>query len=96
MAAPGAAALAWRFHEFRLTAETAASAGGAGVVCAFVNDARDGPCLEALARAGVRLVARRCTGFNNVDLTAARAPGLVVTRVPRYSPHAVAEHAVAL
>jgi D-lactate dehydrogenase len=65
-------------------------------VCAFVNDALDRPCLEALARAGVRLVALRCTGFNNVDLAAARALGLAVTRVPLYSPHAVAEHAVAL
>lgn len=96
LAAPGAAALAWRFHEFRLTAETAPSASGAGAVCAFVNDALDRSCLEALARAGVRLVALRCTGFNNVDLVAARALGLVVTRVPQYSPHAVAEHAVAL
>ena len=56
----------------------------------------DRPCLEALAAQGVKLVALRCTGFNNVDLAAAKALGLTVTRVPVYSPYAVAEHAVAL
>lgn len=52
--------------------------------------------LEALHRAGVRLLALRCAGFNNVDLAAARELGLAVVRVPAYSPHAVAEHTVAL
>ena len=56
----------------------------------------DRPCLEALAAQGVKLVALRCTGFNNVDLAAAKELELVVTRVPVYSPYAVAEHAVAL
>lgn len=96
LAVPGATTLAWRFHDFRLTPETAGSACGARAVCAFVNDQLDRPCLETLARSGVQLVALRCTGYNNVDLTAARSLGLVVTRVPVYSPHAVAEHAVAL
>ena len=86
----------WRFWEFRLTAETAPSAQGARAVCAFVNDQLDRPCLETLARLGVRLVALRCTGCNNVDVAAAKELGLTVTRVPIYSPHAVAEHAVAL
>jgi D-lactate dehydrogenase len=65
--------LEWRFHEFRLTRETAALAQGAPAVCVFVNDQVDRPCLEALAAQGVKLVALRCTGFNNVDLAAAKA-----------------------
>jgi len=52
--------------------------------------------LQALAAYGVRLVALRCAGFNNVDLVAARDLGVTVARVPEYSPYAVAEHAVAL
>jgi D-lactate dehydrogenase len=62
----------------------------------LVNDQLDQPCLEALAAQGVRLAALRCTGFNNLDLAAARELKLCVTRVPVYSPYAVAEHAVAL
>ncbi|HTG45485.1 MAG TPA: 2-hydroxyacid dehydrogenase, partial [Verrucomicrobiae bacterium] len=53
-------------------------------------------CLEQLVSAGIKLVALRCAGFNNVDLGAARALHLPVVRVPAYSPHAVAEHAVGL
>ena len=94
--APNAARIRWQFHEFRLSSETAGSAAGAQAVCVFVNDRLDRPCLEALQRAGVRLVALRCTGFNNVDLAAAKALGFAVTRVPAYSPHAVAEHTVGL
>lgn len=88
--------VAFLFHEFRLTAETAGTAGGTSAVCAFVNDRLDRACLEQLAASGVRHVALRCAGFNNVDLGAAGELGLVVTRVPAYSPHAVAEHTVAL
>jgi D-lactate dehydrogenase len=91
-----AADLQWRFLEFRLTPETAATAKGAQAVCAFVNDQLDRPCLEQLANAGIKLVALRCTGFNNLDLEAAKALKLAVTRVAVYSPYAVAEHAVAL
>ena len=86
----------WQFHEFRLSAETASAAKGARAVCLFVNDRADRACLEALALLGVKLIALRCAGSNNVDLPAARALGLAVVRVPAYSPHAVAEHAVAL
>ncbi|MCL4180161.1 MAG: 2-hydroxyacid dehydrogenase [Verrucomicrobia bacterium] len=88
--------LDWRFLEFRLTRETAPLARGAPAVCVFVNDQVDRPCLETLAAQGVKLVALRCTGYNNVDLAAAKALNLKVTRVPVYSPYAVAEHAVAL
>ena len=88
--------LKWQFHDFRLTSETAASAAGAQAVCVFVNDRLDEPCLRALRDAGVKHVALRCAGFNNVDRSAAKSLGLAVTRVPAYSPHAVAEHTVAL
>ena len=94
--APEADRLRRQFHEFRLTSETAASVGGAQAVCVFVNDRLDAPCLTQLQRAGVRLVALRCAGFNNLDLTAAKSLGIAVTRVPAYSPHAVAEHTIAL
>lgn len=96
MAAAEASQVDWVFHEFRLTADTAATARGATVVCGFVNDRIDRGCLETLADFGIRHVALRCAGFNNVDLDAARELGIAVTRVPAYSPHAVAEHTVAL
>jgi D-lactate dehydrogenase len=86
----------WQFLEFRLTEDTAPAAKNARAVCVFVNDQLDRCCLELMARQGVELVALRCTGFNNVDIDAARELKLAVTRVPVYSPHAVAEHAVAL
>jgi D-lactate dehydrogenase len=92
----GADALNWYFHEFRLEPETALSAGGASVVSVFVNDVVNRDVLQRLAGAGTRLVALRCAGFNNVDLETAREVGIAVTRVPSYSPHAVAEHTVAL
>lgn len=90
------AGISYLFHPFRLTAETAATAAGSTAICVFVNDVMDRPCLTALAEAGVKLVALRCAGFNQVDLTAAHELGIRVIRVPAYSPHAVAEHAVAL
>lgn len=86
----------WRFHDFRLSSETAELAKNSQAVCVFVNDHLDRPCLEILAAQGIRLVALRCAGFNNVDLAAAKQLNLSVTRVPAYSPYAVAEHAVAL
>lgn len=94
--AVGSEQIEWRFHEFPLSAETAAAAMGATVVCAFVNDRLDRPCLSNLASQGVKLIALRCAGHNNVDLDAAHALELSVVRVPAYSPHAVAEHAVGL
>ena len=92
----GEGAIHWRFHEFRLTADTAGTVTGAGIICAFVNDRLDDPCLAALQQLGVKLIALRCAGFNQVDLAAARRREMRVVRVPSYSPHAVAEHAVAL
>ena len=86
----------WHFLEFRLSQDTAPAAKNARAVCVFVNDRLDRPCLEILANEGVELIALRCAGFNNVDIDSARELKLTVTRVPAYSPHAVAEHAVAL
>ncbi|MEX5339927.1 2-hydroxyacid dehydrogenase [Pseudomonas sp. I2] len=84
------------FQAARLTLDTAALAAGFEVVCAFINDELDAPVLERLAAGGIRLVALRSAGYNHVDLAAARRLDLAVVRVPAYSPHAVAEHAVAL
>lgn len=86
----------WRFMEPRLNAETAVLAKGAHTACIFVNDRADRSCLEILANLGIKHIALRCAGFNAIDLDAAKALNLAVTRVPAYSPHAVAEHAVAL
>ena len=94
--AHAAGKLTLQFHDFRLSTETVAIARGADVVCVFVNDRLDRPCIAALAAAGVKLIALRCAGFNNVDLAAAKQHGIPVVRVPAYSPHAVAEHTVAL
>jgi D-lactate dehydrogenase len=85
-----------RFHDFRLTPETASAADGVQAVCVASNDVVNREVLERLAGSGARLVALRCAGFNNVDLDAARELGVTVTRVPSYSPHAVAEHTIAL
>jgi D-lactate dehydrogenase len=96
LAANHAAGHSLRFLEARLDASTAALAAGCEAVCIFVNDTADAGVLATLAAGGVRLLALRCAGFNNVDLEAAKRHGLTVVRVPAYSPHAVAEHAVAL
>ena len=94
--ASGADKLDWRFQEFRLDAKTVLAADGARAVCVFVNDVLSREVLERLAGSGIRLVALRCAGFNNVDLEAAKELGIAITRVPSYSPHAVAEHTIAL
>ena len=84
------------YQSARLTVDTAPLADGYEVVCAFINDELHGDVLERLAAGGTRLIALRSAGYNHVDLAAAARLGLAVVRVPAYSPHAVAEHAVAL
>jgi D-lactate dehydrogenase len=84
------------FLNHQLNEHTATSVGGAQVICAFVNDVLNAKVLTLLAEQGVKLIAMRCAGYNNVDLQQAVKLGLTVVRVPAYSPHAVAEHAVAL
>jgi D-lactate dehydrogenase len=85
-----------QYFDAHLDAKTAPLARGCQAVCGFVNDRFDAPVLTILAPSGVRAVVLRCAGFNNVDLATAQQLGLVVARVPAYSPHAVAEHTVAL
>jgi len=89
-------AFALEFLEVRLTGETAALAHGYEVVCCFVHDELSSTVIEELNRGGVRFIAMRCAGFNNVDLQACREFGIRVCRVPAYSPYAVAEHAAGL
>ncbi len=84
------------FFEAALSEQTCALACDVDAVCVFVNDQIDAHLLRCLAGRGVKVVALRCAGFNNVDLAAARALGIAVVRVPAYSPYAVAEHALAL
>lgn len=84
------------FFEPRLTTATVRLAESFPAVCVFVNDSIDRPVLEALAAGGTRLLALRCAGFNQVDLSSARSVGIKVVRVPAYSPYAVAEHAVGM
>jgi len=86
----------WRFVDSRMSVDTAQAARGAAAVCIFVNDRADRASLKCLSSLGVKHIALRCAGYNGVDLQAAAELGLIVTRVPAYSPHAVAEHAVAL
>jgi D-lactate dehydrogenase len=84
------------FFEPRLLRSTASLAAGYDGVCAFVNDQLDGAVLRTLHEHGTTLIALRSAGFNHVDLETADELGLTVVRVPAYSPHAVAEHALAL
>jgi D-lactate dehydrogenase len=84
------------FLEPRLVAETASLLTDAPVVCVFINDQLNEGVLREIAAQGVRLIAIRAAGFNNVDLKIAKELGMTVVRVPAYSPYAVAEHAVTL
>ena len=84
------------FRDYKLNENTALTAQGYDVVCVFVNDVVNAEVIKTLAGCGVKLIALRCAGFNNVDLKAAASAGIKVVRVPAYSPYAVAEHGVAL
>ncbi len=84
------------FLEDRLNARTATLAGGAEAVCAFVNDDLSAGALRVLADQGIKLIALRCAGFNQVDVKTAEAFGISVRRVPAYSPYAVAEFTIGL
>ena len=84
-----------KFFDTRLSADTVELAKGADVVCIFVNDIVDRTMAETLTGMGVKLIALRCAGYNNVDVEACYGK-IHVVRVPAYSPYAVAEHAAAL
>ena len=77
-----------RYMEHKLNAQTVDSAKGCDVVCAFVNDTIDAEVLDELKKLGVKMVAMRCAGYNNLDLKA--LGDLKAVRVPAYSPNAVA------
>lgn len=85
-----------RFLEPRLTSETTDLINDEPAVCVFVNDTLDKEVLIKLKDRGVKLIALRCAGYNNVDLKAAHDLGIKVVLVPAYSPNAVAEHTVGL
>lgn len=84
-----------KFFETRLSADTVNLANGYDVVCVFVNDVVDRKVIDALYSYGIKLIALRCAGYNNVDIEYAWGKVHIV-RVPAYSPYAVAEHAMAL
>jgi D-lactate dehydrogenase len=85
-----------RFFEPHLNEETVNLAAGFYAVCVFVNDQVNASAIAKLGSLGVQLIALRCAGYNNVDLSAATKHGVTIVRVPAYSPYAVAEHSVAL
>lgn len=84
-----------KYFETRLNEDTVSLASGYDAVCVFVNDTVNAAVVEKLYRYGIRLIVLRCAGFNNVDIAACQGK-IRVFRVPAYSPHAVAEHAMAL
>lgn len=84
------------FHETQLNPHSTLLAQGCTAICCFVNDHVDATVLQQLSDLGIKLIALRCAGFNQVDLVAAKKLGIVVARVAEYSPHAVAEHALGL
>lgn len=84
------------YWEVALNEKTVSLAKGYDAVCVFVNDILNEEVIFQLSELGIKLITLRCAGFNNVDLQAAHKLNIPVVRVPDYSPHAVAEHAVAL
>ena len=84
------------FFEAQLNEQTVNLIQGCDAVCCFVNDRLNAAVITSLAKMGIKIIALRCAGFNNVDLIAAKENQVAVVRVPAYSPHAVAEHALAL
>jgi D-lactate dehydrogenase len=85
-----------RFFEPHLAEESVGLATGFEAVCEFVNDQVNAAVIARLHSLGVRLIALRCAGYNNVDLAAATKCCITVGPVPAYSPYAVAEHTMAL
>lgn len=83
------------YFEEKLNKHTAKMTEGFDGVCAFVNSDIDALCIDRMVERGVKVLAMRCAGFSNIDLNAAKDK-ITILRVPAYSPHAVAEHALAL
>jgi len=89
------AGIEFKIYETKLNEDTVSLAAGSDAVCVFVNDTVNAPVIDRLAEYGVRAVALRCAGYNNVDLEHAFGK-IHVMHVPAYSPYAVAEHAAAM
>ena len=85
-----------RYYKGHLNKHNVILTQNVDAVCIFVNDTADAEVLHMMADNGVKLLALRCAGYNNVDLKAAADCGITVVRVPAYSPYAVAEYTVAL
>lgn len=84
------------YFDTQLNQDTASLTTGFEVVCVFVNDKIDENTINALSANGVKLIALRCAGYNNVAIEAAKNKNIKVVRVPAYSPAAIAEHSLAL
>lgn len=87
--------LEFKYFDTRLNEDTVSLAAGFDAVCVFVNDVVNAAVVQRLYALGVKVIALRCAGFNNVDIRACQGK-LRVFRVPAYSPYAVAEHAMAM
>ena len=85
-----------RYFKGNLTIDNVPLTKGSDAICIFVNDNADRAVIKAMAENGIKLIALRCAGFNNVDLKAAEEFGIKVVRVPAYSPYAVAEYTLGL
>ena len=90
------AKIRYKFYDTRLDEDDVILAKGCDAVCVFVNDVVNRNVIDQLSELGVKIIALRCAGFNNVDYKYAGEKGIAVVRVPAYSPYAVAEHAIAL
>ncbi|MDP4536437.1 2-hydroxyacid dehydrogenase [Alkalimonas collagenimarina] len=88
--------LDFHYLDMRLSSDSVQLAAGSDAICTFVNDDLSATVLQQLSENGIRMIALRCAGFNNVDLEAAKSLGIRVARVPAYSPEAVAEHTVGM
>jgi len=84
------------FTNDRLSEQSATYSAGYDAICLFVNDTADANVIRILSLLGVKMIAMRCAGFDRIDMKAVKAHGITVARVPAYSPHSVAEHAVSL
>ena len=84
------------FFEEKLSKDTAHLAADHDVVCVFTNDIVDKEVIQKLSNKGIKFIALRCAGYNNVDLAAAAHEKIPVANVPKYSPYSVAEHTMAM
>ena len=87
--------ITFKYFETKLNEDTASLASGFDGACVFVNDTVNANVIDKLCEMGIKIIALRCAGFNNVDIKYAKDK-ICVVRVPAYSPYAVAEHTIAL